>query len=607
MQRLTPGQKRFIALLSLLVAVTRWWALSAAVWDADEALFATAVRSYDVVSHHPHPPGFPLYIAAGKLARLLAADEFRALQWVNLVCAALLFPAVFLLGHQLGFSFATAAGGALITAFAPNVWFFGGTAFSDVPSLTLVVFACALLLASRNRPGWRLVAGSAMLAVAAGLRPQNLAVGFIPFVLAARAAIRQSRWRALVGAVVVVMLIVAGGYAGAVMASSSWKEYWQTLRDHQDYISRVDSFRSAARPHLGRLAGDFFVNPFGSRRLGIAMVVLSLIALCEALLRRRAASLLLVLTFGPVAVAAWLLLDYNSASRFSIGYMPLLGILAAEGVGTLARLLPERRREPAIAAGSFLIALGLAVWAMPAIREASSAISPPAAAASWIRDNLPASTAKLYVTVPMNPLAEYMLPEYSTIGVTDERAVPLSAREAVHGYVLAEGATAERSGFNFLRSRTSRLWRLTRPRYFEVSIIPLERRPQFLDGWYEAENEGARTWRWMGRRSLTLLPPQPPPALLRISLGTPPGVVSAPIIRIMLNGRPIEEFSGTAKVIARSYRIAESRAEAPNELVLETTQWVNPKERGISMDARDLGLVLHDLVWQPATSASSPL
>ncbi|MDG6146438.1 hypothetical protein NF717_12415, partial [Lactococcus formosensis] len=72
---------------------------------------------------------------------------------------------------------------ALLLAFSPNVWFFGETAFSDVPSMVLVVFACALLLRG-CRSDTAFFAGAIVLAGSAGMRPQNLAIGFAPVVIA---------------------------------------------------------------------------------------------------------------------------------------------------------------------------------------------------------------------------------------------------------------------------------------------------------------------------------------------------------------------------------------------------------------------------------------
>src|SRR5207248_2549943 len=83
-------------IVALLCAASRFLAMARTLWDWDEALFCLGMRSYDVTSHHPHPPGFPVFIGAAKLMRLIVHDDFRALQSLNLIAGVLLFPAVFL-------------------------------------------------------------------------------------------------------------------------------------------------------------------------------------------------------------------------------------------------------------------------------------------------------------------------------------------------------------------------------------------------------------------------------------------------------------------------------------------------------------------------------
>ena len=46
------------------------------MWDHDSIQFALGVERYDLAAHHPHPPGYPLYIAILKL--LDAARPFAS-------------------------------------------------------------------------------------------------------------------------------------------------------------------------------------------------------------------------------------------------------------------------------------------------------------------------------------------------------------------------------------------------------------------------------------------------------------------------------------------------------------------------------------------------
>src|SRR2546430_7082436 len=167
----TARERAICWIVLLICAATRFLAMARSLWDWDEALFCLGMRSYDITVHHPHPPGFPVYIALGRIVRMVIPNDFRALQAVNLIAGMLVFPAIFFLARELRFRFVTAAVAAALCAFFPNVWFFGGGAFSDIPSLVLVVFAVAFLLRGCRDDNAYLI-GAALLALAAGIRPQ---------------------------------------------------------------------------------------------------------------------------------------------------------------------------------------------------------------------------------------------------------------------------------------------------------------------------------------------------------------------------------------------------------------------------------------------------
>ncbi len=188
--------------VAIVCAASRFLAIAGSLWDWDEALFCLGMRSYDVASHHPHPPGFPVYIAAAKVARLFVSSDFRALQALNLIAGMLLFPAMFMLARELRLRFSTAVIAGTLLAFFPNVWFFGGTGFSDVVSITLVIYAVAFLFRGCRDTNAYFI-GAFLLALSIGIRPQNLLVGIFPAAIAtwyhARQSIRDVGFAALIG------------------------------------------------------------------------------------------------------------------------------------------------------------------------------------------------------------------------------------------------------------------------------------------------------------------------------------------------------------------------------------------------------------------------
>jgi hypothetical protein len=63
--------------------------LAASLEALDSINFALGLRHFDVAQHQPHPPGYPLYIALGKVAHAVVPSEARALSLVGLVSGAL--------------------------------------------------------------------------------------------------------------------------------------------------------------------------------------------------------------------------------------------------------------------------------------------------------------------------------------------------------------------------------------------------------------------------------------------------------------------------------------------------------------------------------------
>jgi hypothetical protein len=446
---LTRNERLIAWALTVLVAVSRWPALSLTLWDWDEALFALALRDYDVVAHHPHPPGFPLFIALAKaLTELTPLDAFHALQCIAFCASLFLFPAMFLLAREMRVPAFTAFGASLLLAFFPNVWFYGGTAFSDVPSLVLAVVAAALLLRGCRSDG-ALLAGAVVLGVAAGFRPQNLLIGLVPLLL----AFRHRRRTALAGAAIVAG-IVAASYGAAASLSGGWDVFRAALVRHERYIREVDSFLGSTRPGLIQVADDFFLRPYRAPVLNVVITVLAMIGLLR--LRKRAGLTLLI--FGPFLCFAWLYLDFNSASRFSIGYMPLYALLAAAGV-------PVRGRLVTLTATLAL----LIVWTWPALRIVHTTPSPPVAAIDFIRSAHDAKVIEVDETLA--PHASLLMPD-SVLHLVRVKPPLVADPNAV---LLREGASLAPGAQNFIRAR-ERLEGIARKRYFEVSVVP-GRRP----------------------------------------------------------------------------------------------------------------------------------
>jgi hypothetical protein len=588
---LTPGERLAAWIVTLLMAITRWLALSRSPWDWDEALFMLGLRHFSVPSHHPHPPGFPLFIGTAKLFTFLGFSDFHALQAISFLASIAIVPAMLFLGRELRLAARTSLIAGVFLAIFPNVWFFGGTAFSDVPSMTLVIVAIALLFRG-CRSDAAFIGGAIVLAIAAGYRPQNLTIGFAPAVIASLRGLPRHWLRPFVAALLIAAVVVIS-YGVAAQLSGGWTIYRDAVRAHQKYITDVDSFRNPNRPPLLHLFDDFFIWPYRVPPINTVISLLVAVSVIASIARLRAPILAIAFAFGPFCVAAWLVLDHFSVSRFSIGYAPLFAILAADG---LHLLLGRWSRGETLFITAF--SLSVAIWIWPTLRDVRRHDSPTFAAAEWIRQHVNPRTSTLYVHDSMQPFVEAFLPEVPFVSTGD--TTPVAAAGSRPGDVfVVEGATATSSATILTRPRR-RTAHIVRDRYFEVSILRLQQLITFEDGWYDPEGSGTTAWRWMGKRGHVLLPPVSGRASLTLKMYVPLDVMHiAPNIDIRLNGVKIDTVHADVANVERTYTVT-ARRDIPNELVIETDRVVNPAKEHIVNDARDLGVRVSDIEWGAA-------
>ena len=577
-----------VAIVALVCAASRFLALARSLWDWDEALFTLGMRDYDVALHHPHPPGFPAYIAMAGLARFFVNSDFHALQTVNIVFAVLVFPAIFLLARELRLPFVTSVTAGALFAFFPNVWFFGGGAFSDIPSIVLVCFAAAMLLRGvRDRNAYWI--GTLLLALAIGIRPQNLLVGLFPGILATRKRKPLEIAVALLIGIVVVVIC----FGGAIYASGSFDDYLRVVREHGDYIARVDSFRSELRPALWRLFDRFFIKQYQAPALSVIASLFALVSLIGSYRDRDRSMLYNLLTFAPFAIFAWLMLDRFSISRFSIGYQPMFALLAADGIRRVTR---SRAWLEAAVASAFIIAF--AMYTLPDLKTVRTTIAPSVLAAEAAATQLDPANDLLYVGHTMSKFVDLFAPGVPYRRVIDDRAMPLAAHP--RPFLLAEITSTKPEGFIFERER-GHLWNIARRHYFEVVLKQLHQRPQFVSGWYGPEAVDIHEWRWMGGRSVTILPPQNGPSILRMHLGVPGELMNQrPSVTVKMNGRVVDRFRTSRGDIERDIEVTPAPNGQPNILELSIDRTVVPLRAKTGTDRRTLGLRLRYLGWGPA-------
>jgi hypothetical protein len=593
---LTLLQRRLAIALAIVVAATRFLAASHSMWDWDEALFASALHHYDVAQHHPHPPGFPLFFALAKVARLVIHDDFNALRDISILASLFVFPAMFALARSLRFRFRTCVVAALLFSFLPNVWYWGGTAFTDELALVTSLAGAAFLLRDDRRRGTYL-GGCLLFAATMLVRAQNVLLAW-PWVVASWRRLRAQRKGNVVAGTAIIVVLVVVGY-GIAAKLTGFEEYILATTSHQHYVATVDGALNPMRIPMRYLFYDFLFDPFQSNAAAGVMFGFVLIAFA----RPRRAHVHVLLTFLPNFFLAWFFLNPSGISRLSLGYIASNILLAADGMDVAAsfiasrvRALPPERLAAAVQAFFAALTIGLSVvWVWAGLKEVRTIDSPTVQAMRWIRQNVPRG-GKIYMQGGLEPFTAYFLPDYRIVPVPDDFDASKAPAET-NVYLVSDHPGTFGQSINFRRPR-KRLWALFNRRYFEASVVPMSGWVRFGAGWY-GEEQGAEgeQWRWMGKESHILLAPLRSRALLGFTATFPLDSEPAPMVTITFDGSVIDRFVPKKRDVQRSY-IVMSGSGRPDELVISVDQAINPARMHVGNDARDLALQLRLVTWK---------
>ena len=110
--------------LAALTLLSRWPYRARMLYNWDAVQFALALREFDVAKHQPHPPGYLLYVALGRLLNIPLGDPNLAYVALAMVFSAATTVAVYWLARAL-YDRVTAAAAATLLAVSPLFWFYG--------------------------------------------------------------------------------------------------------------------------------------------------------------------------------------------------------------------------------------------------------------------------------------------------------------------------------------------------------------------------------------------------------------------------------------------------------------------------------------------------
>ena len=359
--------------------------------DLDSMNFALGVRDFDPSKHQPHPPGYPVFIALGKLSHAVWPSEAGSLSfWGALFGAVAVFPLVALfrsiesldktsdaLERDRRVALAT-----LVVVVSPLFWFTALRPLSDMTGLGAALAAQACLASAfvRRRSadsanpaaiaqsGRLIVAGALIAGLAVGVRTQTiwLTLPLLVAVLLDRAG--RGAAGALLGSAMTFSIGVLAWAIPLLIASGGFARYREAFAGQTaEQFTGLDIFLSNPTPRrmaLGMIAA--LVTPWSTPWLGWAVVAVAIAGLAVLVWRAPVAAVLLLVAYVPYAI--FHLIVQEPLTRYALPIVPAVGYLAVRGLSAAGRT--------ATALGSGAIVIASLLVTLPAANAYSERPSP---------------------------------------------------------------------------------------------------------------------------------------------------------------------------------------------------------------------------------------
>jgi hypothetical protein len=217
-------EKLSLVVLMSAVAVTRFVFRSHCLYDLDSVNFALAMQRFDPRVHQPHPPGYFLYICAGRLLNIRFHDPNTALVVLSVLASCGVAVVIYKMTLDW-FGPPAAQFSGIIFLFSPLAWFHG------IVALTYIVeaFFSGIL----GYLCWRIYCGRAgfilpaaiVLGASAGVRPSSLVFLAPLFLFSLRNATPKGRWMGLAG----LALALTAWFVPMIAASGGFPAYFDAL------------------------------------------------------------------------------------------------------------------------------------------------------------------------------------------------------------------------------------------------------------------------------------------------------------------------------------------------------------------------------------------
>ena len=403
-----------------------YWLRPASPFEWDEVLFQRALVP-DSTSPGILPiPGYPVYVAMGRLLRLAVGEPMLALQLASIVGAALAALALWHLARRVGASRPSAIASVGLLLATPAFAFHANVGLSDVTASATGLLTVLSLVWALEEPAW-LPLAALSIGLSTGVRPQLLALAAPLGLVVAFRATRERGLRALAAGALCGLAGLVVVWVPAVLATGPRFFLDAFTAQMTGVIVEESGLRLPAAP-FGLIAASWLVDPFGAPWLAVAFWLLVCLGTCSWL-RSGKRTLVAVAAGagGSYLLAAMFLLNRTTSARYVLPAMPFLALLAAGAVGW------PRRGLRFLSQAAVLVWMGFAVrWLLPVclIRTESA---PLWASLAFVEQNFEPGRTTVLFDPAFLPHVEYVL------GARGFNATALPAVDDARGITGAAG------------------------------------------------------------------------------------------------------------------------------------------------------------------------
>ncbi|MCD6385523.1 DUF2723 domain-containing protein, partial [Candidatus Sumerlaeota bacterium] len=252
----------WIILFSALIVYVATQSQSLDDWDSVQ--FAMGIEHYDIRLHHPHPPGYPLYIFIGKFLNLFIHNPRKALTLLSAISGAI---TIWIFYHILRryHSFKLSISASALLLVTPVFWLTSIKALTDIPA-TLAIYLtvyCGLRYINTTEekssgsegskksfknisPWWLYLAGIGT-ALGIGLRPQN-ASALVPCFLTT--IIWRFNFKHFLVALIILVIFISAWFIPMIIINGGLETYLELNRQQFNYrLDKSNPFSVLADPY----------------------------------------------------------------------------------------------------------------------------------------------------------------------------------------------------------------------------------------------------------------------------------------------------------------------------------------------------------------------